>query len=179
MLQEAENARLDIQRALSAPHPESCTTASFLGLFLAECYWYLQEAEQGLAILAKPAREHSYDVERLQLRAEFNLLKFAEADTIEQTSKLALEAEGLFRQALALSKQQGTRSYSLRIAVGWSKLLKNQCRYSEAHTLLNDAYKSFDEGFATADMQEARQCLAQIADFMPVDRQSPSSLQER
>jgi len=174
MQHDLDNAQLEIQRALAAPHPKSCTTDSFLGLFLAECYWYLHDHENGLAALANPSREHSYDVERLRLKAEFYLLKLASASTVDQSAEILHEAEDYYIKALTLSDRLGTKSYSLRIAVGLSGLLKKQGRYNEAYALLNGIYASFDEGLATTDMQEARQCLKQLAGFMPANRQSPS-----
>ncbi|CAG7857394.1 hypothetical protein MCAMS1_02198 [biofilm metagenome] len=164
MLQDAENARLDIQRALAAPHPESCTTASFLGLFLAECYWHLQGAEEGLAILAKPARGHQYDVERLRLQAEFYLLSLENSISIDQETEYTRQAEALFRNALTQSDQQGTKSYSLRIALGLSRLLSKLNRDKEAYALLNNVYLSFNEGFNTVDSQEAVKFLNRLTE---------------
>jgi predicted ATPase len=69
------------------------------------------------------------------------------------------DAEALFRQSLALARQQGALSWELRTATGLARLLRQQGRASDAIACLRPIYGRFTEGFATADLVAARQLL--------------------
>jgi len=71
------------------------------------------------------------------------------------------QAETSFRQALDVVRQQQAKSLELRAAMSLSRLWKNQTRRAEARQLLAEIYDWFTEGFATADLQEAKALLGQ------------------
>ena len=73
------------------------------------------------------------------------------------------KAEDSFRTALAIAREQGTRGYELRAATSLARLWRNQGRRGEARDLLAPVYAWFTEGFATADLKEAKALLDQLA----------------
>lgn len=82
---------------------------------------------------------------------------------LQEASALnAKQAEFCFQQALHISRKQGAKSLELRAATSMARLWQRQGRGTEARPLLADVYASFSEGFATPDLQEARQLLAEL-----------------
>jgi class 3 adenylate cyclase/predicted ATPase len=73
------------------------------------------------------------------------------------------EAEGPFRTAIAIAREQGTRGYELRAATSLARLWYEQGRPDEARDLLAPVYGWFTEGFDTADLKEAKALLDQVA----------------
>ena len=73
------------------------------------------------------------------------------------------KAEGSFRTALAIAREQGTRGYELRTATSLARLWRQQSRLADARDLLAPLYGSFTEGFDTADLKEAKRLLNELA----------------
>jgi len=73
------------------------------------------------------------------------------------------EAEGCFHQALTVARQQQAKSLELRAATSLSRLWQQQGKRDEARELLAPVYGWFTEGFDTADLQEARMLLEELA----------------
>ena len=72
------------------------------------------------------------------------------------------KAEGSFRTALAIAREQGTRGYELRAARDLARLWGEQGRRAEARDLLTPVYGWFTEGFDTADLKEAKALLDEL-----------------
>jgi predicted ATPase len=62
-----------------------------------------------------------------------------------------------------VARQQQAKSLKLRAAVSLSRLWQRQGKGAEAHALLADIYNWFTEGFDTADLQEAKTLLVELA----------------
>ena len=73
------------------------------------------------------------------------------------------QADACFQQALAIARQQQARSWELRAALSLSRLWQQQGKWAEAHELLAPVYGWFTEGFDTADLQEAKALLEELA----------------
>jgi len=73
------------------------------------------------------------------------------------------KVEDSFRTALAIAREQGTRSYELRAATSLARLWYEQGRRGEARDLLAPVYGSFTEGFDTQDLKEAKALLEELA----------------
>jgi predicted ATPase len=73
------------------------------------------------------------------------------------------KAEGSFRTALAIAREQGTRGYELRAATSLARLWREQGRRAEARDLLAPLYVWFTEGFDTADLKDAKALLGELA----------------
>ena len=72
-------------------------------------------------------------------------------------------AEELYRQALAIAKEQEAKLWELRAAVSLARLGRDQGRRSEAHDLLAPVYGWFIEGFDTQDLKEAKTLLDELS----------------
>ena len=62
-------------------------------------------------------------------------------------------------QALTLARRQQAKAWELRAAISLGRLWQQQGKPREAATLLAPIYHQFTEGFATADLQEAKALL--------------------
>jgi len=133
--------------------------AEFLAL-LAEAYGQIGQAEEGLRLLAEAlvsmdaTGEHFYTVEVYRLKGELLL---------RQTVPEAPAAEACFQQALAVARRQQAKSWELRAAMSLARLWQQQGKRAEAYELLAPIYGWFTEGFDTADLQEAKGLLEELA----------------
>jgi hypothetical protein len=60
-------------------------------------------------------------------------------------------AEGSFRTALSIAREQGSKDFELRAATSLARVLGNDGRREEARQLLVPVYDWFTQGFDTAD----------------------------
>jgi predicted ATPase len=72
-------------------------------------------------------------------------------------------ATDLYMRALDWARRQGAASWEPRAAASLARLWRDQHRVREARELLGSVYARFTEGFATADLREARTLLDQLA----------------
>jgi predicted ATPase len=73
------------------------------------------------------------------------------------------EAQAALKEALRIARQQQAKSYELRAATSLARLWGEQGRRGEARQLLSPVYRWFTEGFDTADLEEAKALLNQLA----------------
>lgn len=73
-------------------------------------------------------------------------------------------AEVCFQRALSVARGQQARLLELRAATDLAGLWRDQDRSKEARQLLAEVYDGFTEGFDTADLREARNLLAELAE---------------
>jgi predicted ATPase len=73
------------------------------------------------------------------------------------------QVESCFQHALALARRQHAKMLELRAALRLGRLWQQQGKRVEARELLAPIYSWFTEGFATADLQEAKALLDELA----------------
>jgi predicted ATPase len=161
MLATRESAVAEIREALAA---YGATGARFrttdhlvlLAQALAACGCY----GAGLAALreamtfAEETGERFVEPEIHRLRGDLLL---------QQTRDSSVEAEECYRKALEVARAQEARAWQLRATVSLARLWGEQGRRAEAYDLLAPVYGWFTEGFDTADLQEAKALLDQLA----------------
>ena len=79
-------------------------------------------------------------------------------------------AEKLFVDALNIAREQSAKSWELRTATHYARLLQAQGRMAEAQSLLQSVYDWFTEGHETRDLKEAGALLSELRevhDAMP------------
>jgi predicted ATPase len=97
--------------------------------------------------------------------------RWCEADVHRIAGEIALmapeldaaKAEAYFERALAVARQQQTKSWELRAAMSMARLWRDQGKRDEARDLLAPVYGWFTEGFDTLDLKEAKALLDEIA----------------
>jgi predicted ATPase len=72
-------------------------------------------------------------------------------------------AESALEAALADARRQSSRIFELRAASDLARLWVDRGERRKAHTLLAPIYGWFTEGFNTADLQEAKALLGELA----------------
>ena len=75
----------------------------------------------------------------------------------------AAEAEGLFQYAVLNAQEVHAPMLELRAAIRLSRLWHEQGSNEQARKVLNKAYLKMTEGFATADLKDARALLAELS----------------
>jgi class 3 adenylate cyclase/predicted ATPase len=76
-------------------------------------------------------------------------------------------AERKYVASLDWARQQQAKSWELRTATSYARLMRDQGRMSEAHDLLAPIYGWFTEGFETPDLQDAKDLLDELARTAP------------
>ncbi|MDZ7267288.1 MAG: AAA family ATPase [candidate division KSB1 bacterium] len=114
--------------------------------------------EEALA-LTRTGRECQDEAEQWRIKGE--LYRMHTAREPEENER---QAEACFQQALEIARKQQAKSWELRAAMSLSRLWQKQGRSGAAHDLLAGIYGWFTEGFDTADLQEAKALLAELAD---------------
>jgi predicted ATPase len=128
---------------------------------MAEAWGRAGQIADGLAAIeeaivrSERSEERWVTAELLRIKGELLLLQGAPG--------AASAAEDHFRQALDWAHRQGALSWELRAATSLARLWRDQHRVTEARALLGPVYGRFTEGFATADLREARSLLEQLA----------------
>ena len=82
---------------------------------------------------------------------------------LQQTGTPQEKAETCFLQALDMARRQQARSLDLRATMSLGRLWQQQGKRAEARALLAPVYDWFTEGFDTADLQEAKVLLEELA----------------
>jgi class 3 adenylate cyclase/predicted ATPase len=146
---------LDAYRATGAAFQRT----HFLGM-LAEVHRSLGQPGAGLTALrealtlVEQTGERYYEAELHRLTGE--LLQQHAAPEVSH-------AEACFQQALAIARRQQAKSLELRAAMSLCRLWQQQSKRAEAYELLAPIYGWFTEGFDTADLQEAKALLEELA----------------
>jgi predicted ATPase len=130
-----------------------------LGL-VTEALMFACEVEEGLAVLDQALARSTESGERWS-DAELHRLC---GELLCRLPRPDLDrAEGSFRNALSIAREQGTKGFELRAATSLAQLWGKEGRQTEARELLAPVYGWFTEGFDTADLKEAKALLAALA----------------
>jgi len=158
----------------------------FLAL-LAEAYGKVGQGEKGLSVLAEAfavvdrTGERLYEAELYRLKGELSLQSRQVEDKpktsqdksavrspeSEDTDPRPLapdpQAEACFHKAIEIARRQSAKSLELRAVMSLSRLWQQQGKKDEARQMLAEIYGWFTEGFDTADLQEAKALLQELA----------------
>ena len=95
--------------------------------------------------------------------AEAELYRLRRSLLLQQTETPQAEVETWLQRALDVARRQEARSLELRAAMNLSRLWHQQGKWKEARDLLAEVYAWFTEGFDTADLQETKALLEELA----------------
>jgi predicted ATPase len=127
---------------------------------LAAAYGENGQAEVGLRLLAEApvamdnTGEDGNTVLLYRIKGEL-LLRQAAPDVSQ--------AEACFQHALIVARRQQAKSLELQTALSLARLWQQQGKRAEAYELLAPVYGWFTEGFETADLQDAKALLEELA----------------
>jgi class 3 adenylate cyclase/predicted ATPase len=127
---------------------------------LAEAYGTAGHVQEGLQVLDEALAlvdkngERYWEAELYRRKGEL-LLQSRDRDA-------APGAAVCLQQALAVARRQQAKALELRAALSLSRLWHQQSKRAEAYRLVAEVYGWFTEGFATADLQEARVLLDKL-----------------
>ncbi|MFN0111993.1 MAG: ATP-binding protein, partial [Blastocatellia bacterium] len=114
--------------------------------------------DESLAIIAQIG-ETTPEAELHRLKGEaLRVLAGQENDPAPAQAK-EVEAENCFRQAIAIARAQGAKSFELSAAISLYRLALKQDQPGEVRQLLSKIYLSFTEGFDTPDLKLAKSYL--------------------
>jgi predicted ATPase len=145
---------------------------------LAEACGKARQAADGLMLaadalaLAEEKGERWGEAELYRLKGELLLQQWqgsgftvpiASPQPLTLNPQVEVEAEACFLKALEVARRQQAKSWELRAAISLGRLLQRQGRRAEASQLLAAVYDWFTEGFATADLQEAKELLEELS----------------
>jgi predicted ATPase len=82
---------------------------------------------------------------------------------ITQNAAGRTEAESCFRMAIDIARYRRAISFELRATMSLARLLAQQARRDEAHSMLAEIYSWFTEGFDIADLKDAKALLDELA----------------
>jgi predicted ATPase len=109
--------------------------------------------DEAIAEIERPGwEERHYYAEALRIRGQLLSLKGDPAG-----------AERAYIASLDWARQQQAKSWELRTATSYARLMRDQARAREAYELLAPVYGWFTEGFATKDLKEAKALLDELA----------------
>ena len=131
--------------------------AFFLGE-LAEVLASAGRSDEGLAEV-DAAFHYAEESESLWCMPEVLRIKGEILAKRDPTDPAAIEDH--FARSLDWARRQQALAWELRTAMSLARLRQRQHRVAEARELLGSVYGRFTEGFATADLREARSLLEQ------------------
>jgi len=82
---------------------------------------------------------------------------------LRQTGTSQGEAETWLQRALDGARRQEAKALELRAAMSLARLWREQGKHTEVRELFAPIYRWFTEGFDTADLQEAKALLEELA----------------
>jgi tetratricopeptide (TPR) repeat protein len=79
------------------------------------------------------------------------------------TCRRQAESEQCFRTAIRVAEGQKAKSFQLRATMSLARLLNEQGKRNEARARLEEIYGWFSQGFDTADLEDAKSLLDELA----------------
>ena len=126
---------------------------------LAEAYGQMGQVDEGMHLLAEALAMVDTTGER-QTEAELHRLH---GELLLQAVPEAQAAEACFQRALDVARGQQAKWWELRAAMSLARLWQRQGKGAAARELLAPVYGWFTEGFDTADLQDAKALLYELA----------------
>ena len=129
-------------------------------ILLAEALGHTGQVEAGLRLLAEVLVEIEASGQGYLLAEAHRL----QGVLLQQQGVLeTAQAEACLQQALTIARRQQAKSWELRASLSLSRLWQQQGKRQEVYDLLAPIYHWFTEGFDTADLQEAKALLDELA----------------
>jgi predicted ATPase len=158
---QGEDGMAEVRQGIAACRATG--TALFVSYFytvLADVAAHLSHTADGLQALAEA---HTLVEQQEERWWEAEVYRLRGVLLLRQTGTPQAEAETWLQRALDVARRQEAKSLELRAAMSLGRLWQQQGKRQEAYDLLAPIYHWFTEGFDTADLQDARALLAELA----------------
>jgi predicted ATPase len=150
-----------VRQGIAAWRATSATMlVPYLCTVLAEVADHLCHPEEALQTLAEA---HTLVEQHEERWWEAEISRLRGVLLLRQPGTPQEEAETWLRRALDVAHRQEAKSLELRAAMSLSRLWQQQGKRAEACDLLAPIYSWFTEGFDTADLQDAKALLVELA----------------
>ena len=133
---------------------------TYYAALLAEAYRKTGQIFEGLNVVTEALSKVQQTGSRIY---EAELYRIKSELLLSQTVPTEEQAEACFQNALKVARSQSAKSLELRAAMSLSRLWQRQGKKDEARKLLAEIYGWFTEGFGTADLQAAKNLLAELS----------------
>jgi predicted ATPase len=161
MQDQSEDGMAEVRQGIAACRTTG--TALFVSYFctvLADVCAHLGHTADGLQALAEA---HTLMEQQEERWWEAEIHRLRGVLLLQQPAIPQGEAEACFQRALDVARHQEAKSLELRAAVSLSRLWQRQGKRHAARELLAEVYGWFTKGFDTADLQEAKALLEELA----------------
>jgi tetratricopeptide (TPR) repeat protein len=153
----------DVEKGVAELEAGAAGTLGFFQVpkseMLARVYLRLDRVREAIAILDEEIERFEGWGARLYL-TELYRLKGEAALTLGTEPA---RAEHCFREALTIARSQSAKLPELRVTASLARLLRDTNRRGEAHAMLAQIYNPFTEGLDTADLNDAKALLGELA----------------
>jgi predicted negative regulator of RcsB-dependent stress response len=122
---------------------------------LAATFAEIGDVERGFDVLSAIPEEHRQIVYAAEIQRIQGELLARRGDRVQ--------AEQSFRRAIEIARRRAERALELRAAISLARLLTEDDRRDEARQALAPVYGWFTEGFATANLREAKSLLEETS----------------
>jgi tetratricopeptide (TPR) repeat protein len=145
--------------ALEAFKAAGVAATNWLTAAIGESYLKTDRRAEGLTILdtaltlTERTGDQLFEAELRRLKGEL---------VLSHDQAAGARAEACFRDAIAIARLQGAKSWELRATTSLARLLAKQGRRDEARAMLAEIYNWFTEGFDTADLKDAKALLDEL-----------------
>ena len=158
---QAEEGLAPLRQGIaSARATGAAVTIPYFYTVLADVCDHLGHPDDGLQALAEA---HTLIEQHEERWWEAEICRLRGVLLLRQPGILQAEAETWLQRALDVAWRQEAKSLELRAAMSLSRLWQQQGKRQEAYGLLAPIYGWFTEGFDTADLQEAKTLLEELA----------------
>lgn len=108
--------------------------------------------------------ERSYQAELYRLKGELLLKQSTHrgASKAAAEGKTVSDAEACFKESIQIAQRQKAKSLELRTAMSLARYYQQLGKAKKAVGLLAPIYRSFNEGFDTVDLREAKALLDEL-----------------
>jgi len=153
-----ESALEEMRRAIEFAESTESISPTWLLLPLADEYLRFGRTEECAAVIEK-----MFERVRLEQRMEeVEIFRVKGEMLLKQGGSHAAEGEQCLRQAIEVARNQSAKLFELRATTSLARLLRDTNRNDEARAILTKIYNWFTEGFATADLIDAKSLLAEL-----------------
>jgi predicted ATPase len=177
---QEEQAIEQMRQGLAALHTTGAQLLRpYFSALLAGALAQAGRADEGLLMLEEALAtvdftgERYYQAELYRLKGEQLVARATRPDVsraatgrpsaVQTDASAVAAAEACFNQSIAIAQRQQARSLELRAAMSLARLDQDQGKHETALGRLAETYRTFTEGFATADLSDAKALLDELS----------------